>query len=114
VWINHKFDPNTRYIAYESARFGLINAIKTIYPIKKDEELFASYGYSMTKSPKWYRDLYRQFAKANPDVIRTIDEFESGLNEAATHAEGFDTPIMGGEEDIENDDAIADVEINSP
>ena len=112
--INHKFDPNTRYIAYESARFGLINAIKTIYPIKKDEEFFASYGYSMTKSPKWYRDLYRQFAKANPDVIRTIDEFESGLNEAATHAEGFDTPIMGGEEDIENDDAIADLEINSP
>ena len=114
--INHKFDPNTRYIAYESARFGLINAIKTIGPIKKDEEFFASYGYSMTKSPKWYRDLYRQFAKANPDVIRTIDEFESGLNEATTHddAEGFGTPIMGGVEDIEKDDAIVDLEINSP
>ena len=55
-----------------------------------------------------------QSAKANPDVIQTIDEFESGLNEAATDAEGFDTPIMGGEEDIENDDAIADLEINSP
>ena len=55
-----------------------------------------------------------QSAKANPDVIQTIDEFESGLNEAATDAEGFDTPIMGGEEDIEKDDTIADLEINSP
>ena len=114
--INHKFDPNARFIAYESARFGLINAIKTSYPIKKDEEFFASYGYQLTRSPKWYRDLYRQFAKANPEVIRTIDEFESGLTEATTHddAEGFGTPIMGGIEDIEKDDAIVDLEINSP
>ena len=55
-----------------------------------------------------------QSAKANPDVIQTNDEFESGLNEAATDAEGFDTPIMGGEEDIEKDNTIADLEINSP
>ena len=49
-------------------------------------------------------------------MIRTIDEFESGLNEATTHddAEGFGTPIMGGVEDIEKDDAIVDLEINSP
>ena len=99
--VNHKFDPNTRYIAYESARFGLVNALMTIFPIKKDEEFFASYGYQFTSSPKWYRDLYRQFPKANPETIRAIDEFEAGLNQVG---DGFSTPVMGGEEDSEKDD----------
>ena len=39
-------------------RFGVINAVKTMKPIKKDEEYFASYGYPLASGPKWYRELY--------------------------------------------------------
>ena len=35
-------------------------------PIQKDQEFFAPYGYSMDFAPKWYRELYKQFAKDNP------------------------------------------------
>jgi len=97
--VNHKFDPNTRlYISYESARFGLINAIKTRVPIKKGEEFFASYGYAMTSSPKWYRDLYRQSPQAKPEIIQQIDEFESRLKDNKHLTLG----TMGDDEDIKD------------
>ena len=38
-------------------------------PIKKDQEFFAPYGYTMDFSPKWYRELYKQFAKDNPTKV---------------------------------------------
>ena len=40
--------------------------MKTIAPIKKDQEFFAPYGYTMDFAPKWYRELYKQFVKDNP------------------------------------------------
>ena len=51
-------------------------------PIKKDQEFFAPYGYNMDFAPKWYRELYKQFAKDNPtkvdkgqiQIIEYIDE----------------------------------------
>ena len=51
-------------------------------PIKKDQEFFAPYGYTMDFAPKWYRELYKQFVKDNPTktnevqikVIKYIDE----------------------------------------
>ena len=35
-------------------------------PIKKDQEFFSHYGYTMDSAPKWYRQLYKQFVKDNP------------------------------------------------
>ena len=58
-------------------RFGLVNAIKTRVPIKKGEEFFASYGYQIVNSPKWYRDLYRQFEGAKPEIIKKLDTMEA-------------------------------------
>ena len=51
-------------------------------PIKKDQEFFAPYGYTMDFAPKWYRELYKQYAKDNPtkadkgqiQIIEYIDE----------------------------------------
>ena len=51
-------------------------------PIQKDQEFFAHYGYNMDFAPKWYRELYKQFAKDNPNkvdkrqmqIIEYIDE----------------------------------------
>ena len=51
-------------------------------PIKKDQEFFAPYGYTMDSAPKWYRELYKQFVKDNPTkadkgqikIIEYIDE----------------------------------------
>ena len=51
-------------------------------PIQKDQEFFAHYGYNMDFAPKWYRELYKQFAKDNPtkadkgqiQIIEYIDE----------------------------------------
>ena len=51
-------------------------------PIQKDQEFFAPYGYTMDFAPKWYRELYKQFAKDNPtkadkgqiEIIEFIDK----------------------------------------
>ena len=59
------------------SRFGLINAVKTKAPVEKDEEFFASYGYQITNGPKWYRNLYRQFEGAKPEIIEKLDAFEA-------------------------------------
>ena len=50
--------------------------------MKKDEELFVHYGYPQRFAPKWYRELYKEFAKQNPEkankkslkVIKEIDD----------------------------------------
>ena len=61
-------------------RFGIVLAIKTTEFIFKDQELFAHYGYSFKSSPRWYRNLFRQYAKENPTEgnLKKLDE----LNEA--------------------------------
>ena len=35
-------------------------------PIKKDEECFVHYGYTLIKAPKWYQDLHEKFVKTQP------------------------------------------------
>ena len=68
-------------------------------PIQKDQEFFAPYGYSMDFAPKWYRELYKQFAKDNPTKadkvqIQSIEYIDEML------AKG-DIPLWG--------DALAEV-----
>ena len=53
-------------------------------PIKKDQELFVSYAYNMATAPKWYRQLYKQYAKENPKkadkkVLNLIEDIELHL-----------------------------------
>ena len=67
--------------------------MKTKAPIQKDQEFFAHYGYSMDFAPKWYRELYKQFAKDNPTKadkgqIQSIEYIDEKL------AEG-DIPLWG-------------------
>ncbi len=70
--VNHKFDPTTRYIQLDSARFGIINAVSTTKAIAKDEEFFVSYGYSISNGPPWYREVFKQFKEKNPDQALTL------------------------------------------
>ena len=59
-------------IIFLNLRFGVINAVKTVKPIMKDEEYFTSYGYSpWTTGPKWYRELYikRLMAISNEKTV---------------------------------------------
>ena len=51
---------------YHYFRFGITLGVKTMAPIKKDQEFFAPYRYAMDSAPKWYRQLYKQFVKDNP------------------------------------------------
>ena len=62
----------------------MINAVKTMKPIKKDEEYFASYGYPLANGPKWYRELYvNKFFNSTSDntdeAIKSIESSEDLL-----------------------------------
>ena len=62
----------------------MILSVKTREPLEKGEEYFASYGYSIQSAPKWYRNLYREFAAENPDTdfsesLEAIDKYEAVL-----------------------------------
>ena len=54
--------------------------------IKKGEEYFGDYGYHMDFAPKWYRNLYRDYAKEHPDdadmdILDHIAKVEAELSE---------------------------------
>ncbi|EGC33243.1 hypothetical protein DICPUDRAFT_154738 [Dictyostelium purpureum] len=52
---NHDLNKkNAEYSFYNHPRFGEIKSIKSIKPIKKDEEIFVSYDYTDEK-PSWYK-----------------------------------------------------------
>ena len=66
------------------SRFGITLSIETTVSLKKDLEIFVSYDYQMKKAPKWYRDLYKEFVKDNPNKaeerkIKIIEEFDHRL-----------------------------------
>ena len=56
---------------YDTPRFGIISAVKTLTKIMKDQEYFAHYGYEVHNAPRWYRRLFRQFAKENATLNST-------------------------------------------
>ena len=66
--VNHKFNPNSVYIHYDTPRFGIILAVKTQTNIMKDQEYFADYGYQFHNAPRWYRRLFRKYAKENSNL----------------------------------------------
>ena len=75
----YKFNFCTIFYFYFN-RYGILLAVKTLINIKKDEEFFANYGYQI--GPKWFRTLFRNYAKENPTPenqkkLQGLDEFES-------------------------------------
>ena len=44
-------------------RFGLIRALTTTVPIKRDEEILVNYQMTLAKSPEWYRQVWLQWMR---------------------------------------------------
>ena len=70
---------------FKYSRFGIILSLKTKIEKKKDEELFVDYGYPVATCPKWYRELYKQFAMENPEqaskvALETIQDIDEKLS----------------------------------
>ena len=83
-------------------RFGVINAVKTMKPIKKDEEYFASYGYPLANGPKWYRELYvNKFFNSTSDntdeAIKSIESSEDLLQNQGKPIVGLDASSFNNE-----------------
>ena len=83
-------------------RFGVINAVKTMKPIKKDEEYFASYGYPLASGPKWYRELYvNKFLNSTLDntdeAIKSIESSEDLLQNQGKPVVGLDAASFKNE-----------------
>jgi len=63
---NHCFQNNAKYDWYDHPRFGLIKCIRTIKPVKKDEEITVLYDYNeldengVLEAPAWYLDLLKK------------------------------------------------------
>ena len=76
---------------YDTPRFGIILSVKTVKKIMKDQEYFANYGYQLEvgHGPRWYRRLFRQYAKENPtqNNLLRLDE----LNKAEKNYNLTDT-----------------------
>ena len=51
--VNHKFNPNSVYVHYDTPRFGIILTVRTIKNVMKDQEYFADYGYQFHNGPRW-------------------------------------------------------------
>ncbi len=48
-------------------RFGIINVVRALRPIKKGEEFTASYGYKFEHGPLWYQQQFLEYFKTNPN-----------------------------------------------
>jgi len=70
--VNHDFKPNSKYLrTYDSARFGLVMALKTLRDVKKGEEFLVDYQYTYNQGPKWYKELLISSLKKNPEMKST-------------------------------------------
>ncbi len=58
--INHSFNHNCRFEVVHHARFGLIPAVRTVQPVKKDDELLCHYNMPYDMSAPWYQELWRR------------------------------------------------------
>ena len=58
--MNHSFRNNCQFSDMEHPIFGHIPCTMANRDIKRGEELFVHYGYSLTDCPEWYEELYNQ------------------------------------------------------
>ena len=69
---NHNFDNNLDKVPFDSARFGLIGALRTRRPVATGEELASDYEYRSlrwrrTKNYEWFYDMWHFFMEKNPN-----------------------------------------------
>ena len=69
--VNHNFEYNSMFTPIETARFGIILSIKSKKPIKKNQECFVHYGYTLGKGPKWYKALHKKYTASRLKVKET-------------------------------------------
>ena len=46
---------NAAFREFEHPRFGRIMSVVALREIKRDEEVFVSYNYSVSHAPEWYQ-----------------------------------------------------------
>ena len=52
----HSFEmKNAAFREFEHPRFGRIMSVVALRDIKRDEEVFVSYNYSVSHAPEWYQ-----------------------------------------------------------
>ena len=69
----------------------MIIAVQTRVPVKKNTEFLADYGYPMTGAPRWYRLLYKDFAKKFPE--KANDQFLSQIGELEKSLQKHSIPL---------------------
>ena len=72
--INHKFDPTTVFASIDSARFGMVNAVRTKpdVTVLRGEELSVNYGYSIKIALPWFNEQFAQFRKEQPQLAKQM------------------------------------------
>ena len=76
--------------------------MRTTRPIKKDEELFLHYGYSIVgeNTASWYVEQYKQLVKERPEVGRPFEELKAEYEEKKQRA--FDRLQKGAKKEQES------------
>ncbi|XP_059086689.1 uncharacterized protein LOC131883271 [Tigriopus californicus] len=93
--VNHHFLPSVSFTTIDSARFGIVMAMKTTRKVKQDEEYLVNYQYSPSFPLPWFQEMYRKFAREHPELVS--EEILVALNNPKENI----TPDMRSE-DIQN------------
>ena len=76
--VNHGFTFNTKYIDFDSPRFGIIRAVETLEDIEENDEFLVDYSYDEESPslPKWYKELYKKYLQ---EQVLEILELERAI-----------------------------------
>jgi len=78
----HSFTNNGSFNVLYHPRFGKIMAIFALSHIKKDEEIFVSYNYSIATAPAWYQQVWLTYLRKERGWSKD-DVMENGVNSAS-------------------------------
>lgn len=67
---NHSFLPSAEFEDFVHPRFGLIPCVTASQCIKKDEEIFIHYGYTLNHCPDWYEAAYANEQYPVPEYFK--------------------------------------------
>ena len=103
--INHKFDPTTVFASIDSARFGMINAVKTksTIEIRKGEEPSVNYGYSIKIDLPWFKEQFEQFRKKRPQLAHQMMD-RAGIPRNDEDTEGHQPLAMMSDDRSDEDE----------
>ena len=75
----------------------MINAVKTkpTLTVKKGEELYVSYGYSLKLELPWYKEQFERFRKKRPQLVQQMmDRARAGIPRKEEDKEDRDPQSM--------------------